>query len=262
MVPVFSSGLDGAALTIDTQLEGAVGELLAAGEFKGKLAEICLLHARDRSYKRVVLVGLGEADKFEPWMLARYAGTAVRYLGRRNAREIAFALPAQARGFEAAAASFIVEGAISGAFDTTMYQQEPEKRSGADSIEILSEGFDADALRAGVTRGRILGDAVNFARRMAITPANDMTPTQLAEEATRAARDSGVQIEVFEEDRCRREGMGSFLSVAQGSSQPPKFIVMTYAGDPSSKELWRWWARALRSTAAASRLNRRIAWKR
>ena len=31
--------------------------------------------------------------------------------------------------------------------------------------------------------------------------------------------------------------MGSFLSVAQGSNQPPKFIVLRYNGDPGSKEL-------------------------
>ena len=237
VVPVFSSGLDGAAVTSDVQLGGAIGDLLATGEFKGKLCELCLVHARERSYKRLLLVGLGEADKFEPWMLARLAGSAVRYLGRRNAREIAFALPPQAKGNEAACASFLVEGALTGAFETSLYQKEPEKRSGAENIEILGEGFDDDALSKGIGRGQILGEAVNFARRLALTPANDMTPTQLALEATNAAKEAGLQVDVLDEDRCRAEGMGSFLSVAQGSAQPPKFIVLTYSGDPGSKDL-------------------------
>ena len=83
----------------------------------------------------------------------------------------------------------------------------------------------------------MLGEAVNFARRLAITPANEMTPTHLADEATKLREDAGLEIEVLDEERARKEGMGSFLSVAQGSAQPPKFIVMTYNGDPGSKEL-------------------------
>jgi leucyl aminopeptidase len=238
VVPVFSGApLDGVAKSVDGELSGAVNEILSAGEMKGKLSELTLIHAQAQPYKRVLLVGLGEADKFEPWMLARYAGAAVRYLGRRNVRDIAFALPPQVKGKETASASFLIEGATAGAFDTTIYQKEPDKRSGAESVTILAQGLDKDALQKGVERGQILGDAVNFARRLAITPANDMTPTHLAAEASKAAQENGLEIDVLDEAKCRELGMGSFLSVAQGSSQPPKFIVMKYTGDPGGKEL-------------------------
>lgn len=237
VVPVFSgASLEGVAKTVDAELKGAVADVLSSGEIKGKLCELSLVHAHDKPYKRVLLIGLGEADKFEPWMLARYAGAAVRYLGRRSVRDVAFALPAQGKGNETACASFLLEGAVAGAFDTSTYQKDPEKRSGADNVTVLSQGFDEAALRKGAERGQILGDAVNFARRLAITPANDMTPAHLADEATKAAKETGLQIDVLDEERCRKEGMGSFLSVAQGSVQPPKFIVMTYKGDPGSKE--------------------------
>ncbi|HEV3153326.1 MAG TPA: leucyl aminopeptidase [Candidatus Baltobacteraceae bacterium] len=237
VLPVFSTSLEGAAKTIDGDLNGELEEILSSGEIKGKLTEISLVHAYGKPYKRVLLIGLGEADKFEPWMLARYAGAAVRYLGRRNVRDVAFVLPAQAKGNEVACASFLVEGATAGEFDTSIYQKDPDKRSGADTVVILSEGLDEAALRKGVERGQILGEAVNFARRLAITPANDMTPTILAEEASKAAQEAGLTVDVLDEARCRAEGMGSFLSVAQGSAQPPKFIVLTYNGDPGSKEL-------------------------
>jgi leucyl aminopeptidase len=237
VVPVFSGGaLDGVAKSVDAELGGALSEILSSGEMKGKLAELSLVHAHGKGYKRVLAIGLGDADKFEPWMLARYGGAAVRYLGRRNVRDVVFALPQQIKGNEAAGASFLIEGAIAGGFDTTLYQKEPDKRSGADNVTLLGSGFDGDALQKGVERGEILGEAVNFARRLAITPANDMTPTILADEAVKASQESALQIEVFDEARCRELGMGSFLSVAQGSAQPPKFIVMTYNGDPGNKE--------------------------
>ncbi len=238
VVPVFTGdSLDGAAKAVDGELDGAIGNVLSSREISGKLCEISLLHAHGKPYKRVLVVGLGDAEKFEPWMLVRYAGSAVRHLGRRNVRDLAFAVPAQVKGDEVAAASFLIEGAISGAFDTSVYQKDPEKRSGAQTVSILAGDLDQQALKKGIERGEILGEAVNFARRLAITPANDMTPTHLAQEAQKAARESGIEMEVFGEAKCREMGMGSFLSVAQGSSQPPQFLVMRYNGDPDSKEL-------------------------
>ncbi|MDP9111711.1 MAG: leucyl aminopeptidase [Candidatus Eremiobacteraeota bacterium] len=237
VLPVFADGqLDGAAKEVDAQLSGAISTSIAAGEIKGKLCEYFLIHAYDKSYKRVLVIGLGEQKNYEPSMLARYAGTAARYLGRRSIKEALFALPTQAAQNAAASASFIVEGAIAGGFDVTLYQKEPDRRSGLDLIAIAGAGLDASALQTGIARGEAIGEAVNFARRLALTPANDMTPTHLADEASKAAKNAGLEIDVLDEARARAEGMGSFLGVAQGSAQPPKFIVMTYKGDPGNKE--------------------------
>jgi leucyl aminopeptidase len=238
VVPLFADGVvAGAAKDVDAAVGGAIADALSSGEIKGKLAEVVFVHAKDQPFRRVLAVGLGESAKFEPSLLARYAAVAVRYLGRRGITDIAIALPPQARGTERAAGSFVAEGAIAGSFETTVYQETPEKKIAVATVELLAAGFDAKALEAGVTRGMVLGEAVNLARRLAITPANDMTPTILAGEAAGAAKDAALEIDVLDEDRARKEGMGSFLSVAQGSSQPPKFIVLRYTGDPSSKEL-------------------------
>lgn len=238
VVPVFSDGsLDGAAKAVDAELNGALADVLKSGETKGKLCELSLVHAHEKSYRRVLIVGLGESGAFEPYMLARYAGSAVRYLGKRGIRDIAIALPERAVGNEAASASFVAEGALTGSFDTTAYQKEPEKSSRIESLAILAGSCDAAALERGLQHGQAVGEAVNFARRLALTPANDMTPTHLAHEAAQAAKAAGLQVDVLDEERARKEGMGAFLSVAQGSAQPPAFIVMRYDGDPSSKDL-------------------------
>jgi leucyl aminopeptidase len=237
VVPFFSDGsLDDLTKEIDDALGGAIAEALAAGEIKGKPGEHLLFYAKGRPFRRVLAVSLGERSKFEPVALARYAGSAVRYLGRRNLDDLAIALPPQARGQEAPCASFIAEGAITGAFETGVYQGKPERRIATTRVTILTNGFDAQAIERGAARGSVLGEAVNLARRLAITPANEMTPTDLAEEAATVAAQSGLAIDVLDEARARQEGMGSFLSVAQGSAQPPKFIVLRYDGDPSSSE--------------------------
>jgi leucyl aminopeptidase len=238
VVPIFSDAPpEGVAKEIDGALGGQIADALETGEFKGKLAECMLMHSKDHPFRRVLAVGLGEHSKFEPALLARYAGAAVRYLGRRNVSDVAITLPLQAKSIEAACAAVVAEGAISGAFEIGIYQGKSDKKIAVTDVSIVSYNLDRPAIERGIARGRILGEALNLARRLAVTPANEMTPTVLAEEAAKVARENSLEIDILDEDRAREEGMGSFLSVAQGSLQPPKFIVMRYTGDPSNREL-------------------------
>jgi len=238
VVPVFTDGrLEGALASLDRELDGALSDILTGAEIKGKLCETALVHAKNLNAHRVLLVGLGDRAKFEQYTLARYAGAAVRFLGKRNIRDLAFALPSEVSGHEAEAASFIVEGAHAGTLDTTIYHSEPDKPINLDAIAILADSLDETALQAGSHRGDALGEAVNFARRMALTPANDMTPTHMAQRAEEVAQRAGLDIEVLDEDAMLKEGMGSLLGVSRGSDEPAKLIVLSYKGDPSNKEL-------------------------
>ena len=223
VVPFFSdNSLEGVAKEIDAKLGGIIADALAAKEIHGRLGEHVLVYAKDEPYRRVLAISLGERSRFEPHFLARYAGSAVRYLGRRNVEQIAIALPIQAQGQEAACASFVSEGAVTGVFETTLYQEKPDRRNATNEVTIIAGDLDEAELERGIARGTALGDAVNLARRLAITPANLMTPTRLAEEAAKVAEQNGLEIDVLDEARASREGMGSFLSVAQGSAQPPE----------------------------------------
>ncbi|MHB8177240.1 MAG: leucyl aminopeptidase [Vulcanimicrobiaceae bacterium] len=238
VVPVFSDGkLEGVAAALDAALGGVLTDVLASKEISGKLAEMSLIHAKEHPFRRVLLVGLGDRAAFEPLVMARYAGAAVRSLGHRNVGEITVALPLEARAHAAACASFAAEGAITAHLDTTIYQEKPEKPNVATVVTLLAEEFDAEALTRGVERGIAIGEAVNLARRLALTPGNDMTPAHMAQQAQAVGKATGISVEIHDAAWAKSQGMGSFLSVAQGSAQPPAFIVMTYRGDPSSNEL-------------------------
>jgi leucyl aminopeptidase len=240
VVPVFSDGkLDGAAHAADAALGGAIANVLESGEIKGAVGDVVLLHGTG-DHKRVLVVGLGDRTTFAAPALAKYAGAAVRYLGKRNVKAIAFALPLEAATSAAAAAAFVVEGALAGTIDSTTYRTEPEKVIALDEIALLSDaggtGFDEAALKAGVERGRIIGEAVNFARILALTPANDMTPTILAARAEEVAKRHGLTFHALDEAAMREKKMGSILGVSRGSDEEARMIVMEYTGDPSSSE--------------------------
>ncbi|GAC1416236.1 MAG: leucyl aminopeptidase [Candidatus Velthaea sp.] len=238
VVPVFTDvKLDGAAAEADAALGGAIAEILASGEITGKPNEVSLVHAKDTPFHRVLVVGLGDRAKFRPPALSKYAGTALRYLGKRKVTSIAYALPLEASMDVARSASFIVEGAIAGTIDTTTYRTEPDKPILVDEIHVLAGNLDLGDLQRGINRGEIVGESINAARLMALTPGNDMTPTHLAARAKELAQQANLEFHMLDEDQMRAKGMGSLLGVSLGSDEPATMSVMSYTGDPSSKEV-------------------------
>ena len=236
VVPVFAGGaVEGVAAEVDRVLGGAIADILAAGEISGKPNETALVHAKDSSFKRVLVVGLGERDKLTPSALAKYAGTAVRFLGKRGVASMAIALPGGLDG--ATAASFAAEGAIAATLDTTLYRTEPDKPVLTQDVTLLTGTHDRSAVEVGANRGTVIGEAVNAARRMALTPGNDMTPTDLAKRAQELGGEAGLEVDVLDEDRMRELGMGSLLGVSRGSDEPATLSVLTYKGDPASSEV-------------------------
>ena len=103
------------------------------------------------------------------------------------------------------------EGALAGSFETSIYQEKPDKHVVTDSIVLLAKALDQAAVKRGVEHGTILGEAVNFARKLAITPANDMTPTHLAEAAVKAREGSRRRDHVLDEKDARKKAWARFF---------------------------------------------------
>lgn len=95
---------------------------------------------------------------------------------------------------------------------------------------LVRGGEEGDGDGEGWNRGEILGNSQNLARRLMEAPASFLTPTQFCEEARQALAGLPVQVEVRDRSWAEEKGMGSFLSVAQGSAQPPKFLELHYKG--------------------------------
>ena len=95
-------------------------------------------------------------------------------------------------------------------------------------------------LEKGRSTGEAIAGASNFARDMINEPANFMTPADMAETARKMAAEYNLQCTVLEREQMREMGMGALLGVAQGSSQPPKFIVLKYKGTTPLQRPWPW----------------------
>ena len=119
-----------------------------------------------------------------------------------------------------------IEGSLLGLYTFKKYQDENKPRK-IDSLIVLSK--ITNTLKDDLHRTETVASAVNFARDLINTPANDMTPAHLAD-AARSLKRKNLTVKVFEKRECQKLGMGSYLSVAHGSNQPPKFIMLHYNG--------------------------------
>ena len=220
---------------VDKALDGAISGVIADGETRGKLGEMTLIHTmRKLPARRVAVVGLGKSADFDADVVRRVTGVSSRYLRGKGVKTIAtIAHGAGIGGMDArTSGQGIAEGALLGAYRFDKYKT---KDSDHDIDELRIVEFNADKvadLEAGVAEGTLLAEATILCRDMANEPANEMTPTRMAEVAAEVAAESGLEVEVLDRDQMAELGMGALLGVAQGSLEPPKLIVLKYQGDP------------------------------
>jgi len=126
-----------------------------------------------------------------------------------------------------------------GNFDPDYYKSD-RKDQKIDELTVLALAkSDAKSLQAAIETGTIIGEAQNFTRDLVNEPGNRMTPTILADRAKQMCEDTGLQCEICGPDKIKDLKMGAFWSVAQGSVEEPRLIIMRYepAGAPEKPVL-------------------------
>ncbi|MBI2848022.1 MAG: leucyl aminopeptidase [Chloroflexi bacterium] len=227
------------AAVVDRMLDGAISQLIRQKEIRGKPGEITPIYSLGKlPADRVVVVGLGKKAELNLDKVRSAVAETCRSLRQKEAGTIATAPLGEGIGGITAegSAQAITEGALLGLYS---FRKHITKKAEHGEIEQLSIVGDSRALRqaleAGSRKGKILAEATNLARDLVNEPSNYMTPSRIAEVASELASTCGLQVTVLEREQMQEMGMGALLGVAQGSEQPPKFIVLRYKGRDTAK---------------------------
>jgi leucyl aminopeptidase len=217
----------------DKAIVTAAADLMASGEVTGKMLETTLLHKpQGLKTRRLLLIGGGPAKKFTSAELRKLAGAAVRGLKAKDLKSFVFVSPA---GVDDAAKS-IVEGAVVGNFDADYYRSDRKDQKIEELIIATPKGANQRSWTNGIERGRIIGESQNFTRDLVNEPGNRMTPTILADRAKAMCEETGLACEIYGADKIKALKMGAFWSVAQGSDEEPRLIVMRYEPEKAPKK--------------------------
>src|SRR5437870_2264029 len=210
--------VQGRIAEIDQAAGGLLRKLAKSGELTGKMLEFTLVHTpAGLKAARLLLVGAGKREQWNSAAgLRKIAGAALRYLKARSVKSFAL-LVREAHATEETAQA-IAEGAVAANFETDKYKT--DKKNDKNIETVLVAGF-SDAERAagekGLSKGRIIADAQNFARDLINEPSNKLTPRVLAEKAEAMAKEAGLAVQILDEKKIADLKMGALLSVAQGS---------------------------------------------
>ena len=124
-------------------------------------------------------------------------------------------------------AAAVAEGAALGAYRFTRYLRDPgDPASPAVRIAVAEDALP-EARESGERAVRLASE-VNRARDLINEPGEAVTPEALAREAHRIAAETGLEVQVWNEEALREQGYPGLLSVGQGSHRPPRLIVLRH----------------------------------
>jgi leucyl aminopeptidase len=233
MVVGFYEGgvLEGTIAELDGATGGMLKRAMECGEFKGELNEALLLYTLQGPAARVLLIGLGKRDDLTPERIRSAAASAARRCRDMGAKKAAAPLYGRGSPIPADdAAQAFAEGVILGTYQYLEYRtKDREKVKVLERLDVLvPDEKIRSAAEAAFYRGTKLGAAANYVRTIASHPGNHATPSFLATEAERIARESKLRCTIFERQKMEELGMGALLGVAKGSHEPPRFIILEY----------------------------------
>lgn len=211
---------------IDKALEGGISEAIESRSFEAKQNQTYIHHVKGFPFKQVILGGLGEEEKFDLDKYRQASAAAAQQAQGLNKKRIAYHIR-RIRDFEPVSLGrAAVEGAILGTYKFEKYKGEKEKKELSEIKIVTTEISSKERLK--IEWSKIYSEAANYSRDIANTPANEATPSYLAERAKELAMEKGLEYEVLEKKDMVEKGMEGIIAVSKGSHELPKTIILRY----------------------------------
>ena len=224
--------LSAAAAAVDKT--GAITAALKSGDLTSKPGTTLLLRGlQDVAAERVLLVGLGDEESIKDKHFTQAAQAIVRVFGTLGGNDALLALPlnqVKQRDLAWAIGNIVLSAR------ENMYRSDSQKSkkdpapAGIKKIAFALSSTDSAAGKHALQESTSIANGVELAKELGNLPGNICTPTYLANTAKKLAKDYKLGIEVLDRKQLQALKMGSFLSVAEGSDEPPKFIVLKHMG--------------------------------
>jgi len=226
ILPLFDADAFADVPGLDAGTGGHIRRAVESRELQGRLYEYFVTPVSGWKAPRVALVGAGVRADFDTERLRRVATAAALGARLRRVRRIAWLIRGDIEPRTAVRVS--AEGLGLAAFEGDRYKSVEKSGPPAEAITVVLPGAAAGELEPAVARGRILAESCNIARDLCNEPSNLLTPRELAARARTIAAGTQLDVRVLDEGELERLGMGLLLGVAQGSSEPPRLIVLTH----------------------------------
>ena len=213
--------------------KGLVSAALKSGDITGKAGSTLLLHPATGHAKRILLVGMGPEGSISDRNFISAAQAVARSLTNLGSADALLALPVnevQGRDASWSIRTLILTLRESVYRADALKSKKEDVTNGVKRVALGVDGGLQAAARQSLAQSIAIANGLELTKTLGNLPPNICTPTYLANTAKQIAKDYKLGIEVLDRKQLEALKMGSFLSVTQGSEQPPKFIVLKHMG--------------------------------
>jgi len=219
--------------TGDKKLAAFVKEQIKKTAFTGdSMQMLCFPTFGKTAAEHIVLAGLGKAAEFQAEYLEQAAAAAVRAGSKAGAHSFVTAsAPKKIKGFSAEQFVLLAaRGAAWGTYRFDTFKTEKKKRSAEASLLFAGSFDNARDTRQALEEAQIEAAALSATADLANRPGNLATPAKIATWAKKMAEENGLKFRVFNKADLAKQNCNALLSVAQGSANDAKIIVLEYTG--------------------------------
>jgi leucyl aminopeptidase len=235
VVGIFESRtLSPAAAAIDKASKNHLSKLLKSGDLDGKAGSTLLLrNVPGVLAERVLLIGLGKEKEFGDKEFRNAIAKTIATLNDIGGGDATISLTELAVGKRDVTwrtrQTILVASDALYRFDQLKSKKDDARRA-LRKINLSVAAKDVAAAEVALAQGQAIAEGQKLMRDLANLPGNYCTPSYLADQARLLAREHKLGIDVLDRADMKKLGMNTLLAVAQGSAEPPKFIVLKYHG--------------------------------
>jgi leucyl aminopeptidase len=215
---------------------GEITAALKSGDITGKPGSTLLLRGvSGASAARVLLVGLGADEAVSEKSFTSAVSATLKAFSQLGAADAIIALPmteVKERDLNWAVRT-IVCAAHESVFRTDAQKSKKDPAPGGVRKVTLAADFVDSKTKTALAQAEAIANGMDLTKELGNLSANVCTPTYLANTARKLAKEYKFDVEVLERKQLEALKMGSFLSVTNGSDEPPKFIVLKHMGGKS-----------------------------
>ena len=230
-----------AAELLDKAADGYISGIVRRGDMDGKSGSTLLLqNVPGTLCERVLLVGLGKEKDFREKEFTTAIRNTVKTLNETGAFDASIFLTEltvkkRSIGWRIRQATMVALDATY-KFDQFKSKKDEVRRPLRKLILAVERRNELAQAEEALTQGLAIAEGMAMTKTLGNLPANICHPTYLADQAQVMAKEFNLGCEILERADMEKLGMHSLLSVAQGSRQPPKLIVLTYKGSEANEK--------------------------
>ncbi len=234
--------LTASAKAVDSVSKKFISNLIRRGDIEGKSGQSLLLHSVPGMFAdRVLLIGCGRERDLTDIQYRKIIKNSIRKLKETGAMEAVCYLPElNVKGrdiyWKIRQAVEVVQNNL---YQFTQFKSKnkTDRRKLKKLILTVPTRRELPIGEAAILDGHAIANGIKLTRDLANSPANICTPNFLAEQAKQLGKEyKSIKVTVLDEKEMEKLGMGSLLSVTQGSREPAKLITLEYKGTKKSSK--------------------------